>query len=189
MSEKQFGRRGALAGAGLVAAGAAAGLGVISRNADEAPGGPDAGLPRARPDALEAHRLTEATAEVREFFGGLAGATVGESWRLEALYSVREGGIPVIMSAANGSRFAVEIFRASESGDGSPPATAGPLAIYVVDRGDGNQATDEAAGLGAMALGAALEARLADGAPIPQALGTLGERRQRHPAGIFHVPV
>lgn len=186
--EKQFGRR-ALVGIGVAAAGAAA-LGASqlgAQDTDRAPR-PSTSTPMGPPDALGAHGLGAPGADVLILFGALApGAAIGTHWTLDALYAVRAGGIPVVLRSRSGERFAVEVFLRDEA---APPlASAGSLALYLVNRGDGARASDEVAGLGVIALARALEARLAEGAPVPGALTTLPARRRAHPTGVFHVPV
>lgn len=187
--EKQFGRRGALVGIGVAAAGIAGGLASQDLSAQDRPAPqPSTSTPMGPPDAMGAHDLRAPTGEVLALFGALGpGAAIGSHWRLDALYAVRAGGIPVVLSTRNGERFGVEIFRAGEGP--SPLATAGGLALYLVNRGDGDRASDEAAGLGVIALGHALEARLAEGASVPGSLTTLDARRRSHPTGVFHIPV
>jgi len=187
--DKRLGRRGAVVGLGVAVAGVAAGFprdGSGQAREAEPPEAP--ADPTERPDPLQAHALREAGDAVRALFGELTdGADVGTHWRIESLYGLRGGAIPLVLATRSGHRFALEVFRASE--DPAPLATAGPLGVYVVNRGDGDVPTDEASGLGAIALARALEARLAAGAPVPDDLVTMTERRRRHPTGVFHVPV
>ena len=140
-----------------------------------------------RPENGAAHGLTPADDAVRALFGPLReGSAVGAA-RIEAIYAARAGAIPVVMSAG-GARFAVEVFRAAPD-EPAPLGRAGALSLYLVNRGDGGRATPEAFGLGVQALAAALEPRVASGAPIPSALVTIAERRRAHPAGVFPVPL
>ncbi|MCA9606957.1 MAG: hypothetical protein KC619_15225 [Myxococcales bacterium] len=187
--EKQFGRRGALVGIGVAAAGIAGALSTEDLAAQDRPAPqPSTSTPMGPPDGLSAHGLSAPTDDVVALFGALGpGAAIGSHWRLDALYAVRAGGIPVILETRGGQRFGVEIFRA---GDGPAPlATAGDLALFLVNRGDGAQVSDEAAGLGVIALAHALEARLTEGAALPGSLTTLDARRRSHPTGVFHIPV
>lgn len=182
-------------GLGAAATTAAAGLSTLGGGTARAEtslpddGRPDPHEPQARPDPRRAHGLTEPGAEVRRLFAGLeAGAALEDHWRVERVYGVRAGAIPVVLSAVRGGRFAVEIFRHDEAGS-DPIGIARPLALHLVNRGDGAASTDELAGLGVQALARALERRLAHGAAAPSTLLTHAERRARHPAGVFHVPV
>ena len=153
----------------------------------QAPGATSQPDPAVQPSRLAAHQLATAGRDVRAFFGELNEGTQLGHWRLEALYDVRAGGIPLVLSTQSGQRFAVEVFRLGEGP--APLATAGPVALYLINRGDGASASDEAAGLGVIALGRALEARVAAGAQVPSSLTTLAARRRAHPTGVFHVPV
>ena len=186
--DKQFGRRGALLGIGLAATGAAVAVRSIDAAADEgtAPPRRDEG-PTARPDAMAAHELRAPRPSVQALFGALTpGSALSSHWRIEAVYDVRAGAIPVVLATLSGHRFAVEIFLGGPDAPGI--ATAGPLALYLVNRGDGSSSSDESAGLGVMALGNALAARLAEGAVVPDGLVTLAQRRRQHPVGVFHIP-
>jgi hypothetical protein len=187
-SDDRVSRRGALVGIGLAAAGAAS---VVPRLAEGAvgkrPASREPELPRERPSPAEAHDLRPADDAVRALFGPLREGALVEGARIEVIHAVRAGAIPVVLSTAEGNRFAVEVFRLDLASPALAPA--GPLAVYLVNRGDGRRSTPEPVGLGARALARALERRVAGGAPVPDALTTQRERSARHPAGIFHVPV
>lgn len=190
MGRRRMGRRGALVGIGLAATGAAA---VIPRLAEGSTRTgaerehDDEALPQVRPSAAHAHDLREADEATRALFGPLREGSVLEGVRIESLHAARAGAIPVVLATLDGERFAVEIFRLDA--DRTPLAAAGPLALHLVNRGDGRRSTPEAVGLGVRALARALERRVSEGAPIPSALSTHAERIARHPGGIFHVPV
>ncbi len=242
---ERVGRRDALLGIGTVTVGAAVGIPAVVRAASPASAvEAEAGASAPPPGSPAFGGLSAAGAEddVRALFGPLReGEPISTHWRLDAVYSVRAGAIPVSMStlralgevtrrsaadpsplaallrpqilevssvgapcergasaperdrvisprALTGERFAVEIFR--RGADGPPPvATAGSLALYLVNRGDGGSPTPELAGLGVMALARALEARLAAGAPIPPGLVTHRRRSTWEPEGFFDVPL
>lgn len=176
-------------GAGLIAASAAAvpALGLPARGA--------AARSEARAPELEnlrsreAHGLVPADPEVLALFGPLREGTRLEGrFRIEAIHGLRAGAVPVVMSNSDGQRYAVEIFRADADGP-RPLAEAGALALLLSNRGDGRAATPETIALGVQALARALDARCAEGAPLPSGLATHRERRSAHPTGVFHVPV
>lgn len=176
-------------GIGVAAAGIAGALSTEDLAAqDRRDDQPSTSTPMGPPDSLSAHGLRAPTPDVVALFGAHGpGAEIGSHWRVDAIYAVRAGGIPVVLETRGGHRFGVEIFRAGEGPE--PLATAGGLAFFLVNRGDGTQASDEAAGLGVIALAHALEARVADGAALPGSLTTLDARRRSHPTGVFHIPV
>lgn len=195
----RIGRRDALVGLGVTAAGTVAAAGLVTG----ATGGGERGM---QPAGLEptkgrapavAHapaptppgkRLEPASEEVRALFGPLGdGAQLSSHWRVESVHAVHAGAIPVVLSVANGARFAVEVFLDDPAG--RPVARARGLALHVVNRGAGSSPTDERFGLGAMALGRALDARLAEGAPVPGGLCTQPQRAALHPDGVFDVPI
>lgn len=190
-SEKRFGRRGALMGLGAVATTAAAGLPSLDGHAqprvvDEPR--PEPHEPLERPDVARAHGLSEPDESVRDLFSRLEPGTVLEGhWRVERVYGLRAGAIPVVLSGG-GRRFAVELFRYDPSGP-APVGQAEPIAVHLSNRGDGDDPSDELAGLGAQALARALGARIAVGARAPEGLSTHAQRRAQHPTGIFHVPL
>lgn len=189
--QERVGRRDALVGIGAAAVGAAVGLPAVQRAAaDVASEAPEASA------AVEAPRpafggLAAAAGDdpVRALFGPLReGSPVSTHWRIESVYAVRSGAIPIVMSTIYGGRFAVEIFRHG-AGDARPIATAGSLALFLVNQGDGSSPTSELHGLGVMALGRELEARLAQGATLPPGLVTYSRRTSWDPAGDFGVPL
>lgn len=181
----RFGRREALAGIGGLAIGGLVGVPalVVGQRATAPEGSPQVA---SRPPWSG---LAPPGDDVRALFGPLReSSAISTHWRLEALHAPRAGAIPVVMSTLNGTRFAVEIFRYDPDGP-RPIARAGDLALYLVNRGDGSSRTVEVFGLGVMALGRALEERLAAGAPIPNGLWTYLQRTARAPRGMFDVPL
>ncbi|GAB5549710.1 MAG: hypothetical protein RLO52_21570 [Sandaracinaceae bacterium] len=187
---ERLGRRDALLGIAatistVAVAGASVGVGLGSARADDRAEAEASSPPPAQPDPL--HGLRQPDEAVRALFGDLRGRVIEGHWRVEAVHAVRAGAIPVVLSIRTGARFAAEVFRWDAS-DPEPIGRAEGLALYLVNGGDGQTATDEMAGLGVRALGRALDARLAEGASIPQGLSTLGERSREHPGGAFHVP-
>ena len=193
-SDKRLGRRSVMAGIGIAASAAATGAAAGAANGlfDSAMNGVDAAVDAraaaapSAPDLLQAHHLSAPDAEARATLAGLEpGQVIEGHWRVESVFAVRAGAVPVVLSTTRGERFAVEIFRADPSA-AAPLAETATLALYLVNRGDGATVTDEAAGLGVRALGRALAARQA---VAPAGLTSLTERQRRHPGGIFHVPV
>jgi len=151
--------------------------------------GKESGAPttNAAPAKTATSDVNPAGPEVLALFGSLRpGSTVGR-WTVAALHDVHLGGIPVVLSTADGERFQVDVVRR----DCSPGAPAGvgntaSLSVFVLNDGDGSKATHEEHGLGAMALAEALNRREAEGAAIPQLL-TLAERQSRFPRGVYSV--
>jgi hypothetical protein len=177
-----------MAGFGLAATGAAAGAAGALLDGPVIPPSftPAATTRAADPDPLQVHELTVADADARAALAGLEPGQVLEGhWRVESIFAIRAGAVPVILSTTRGERFAVEIFRADPSAP-EPLAQTEALALYLVNRGDGAAVTDEAAGLGVRALGRVLAARRA---AAPSGLTSLVERQRRFPSGVFHVPV
>lgn len=182
MKQHRFGRREALFGMGAAAVGAAVGVPRLLEVTAADPIGPIASEP-ATP------HVAPATDEVRALFGSLReGSAISTHWRLESVHAVRAGAIPVVMSTIYGGRFAVEIFREEAEGP-NPIARARGLALHLHNNGDGSSRTAELNGLGVMALGRALEARRAEGAPLPAGLDTYRARTAREPHGVFDIAV
>ena len=107
-----------------------------------------------------------------------AGVPVGPC-TVSRVLPVENGALPVELVDAWGHAFVVEVHRWDEA---APPAIAraGSLAVYLRNGGTGTTRTNEAHGLGAMALAALLEAREKAGKPVPR-LASITERWQHDP--------
>ena len=161
-------RRGFLTAAGVGAGIVAAGM-VGSRIAKGAPQAPLAqpGPPDAAVAALFGDRV--------------AGGRIGDC-RIERVYGLHQGAIPVVMTCSAGTRFQVDILRR----DGSGPSGVGntdSLSVYIANHGDGHAPTVESQGLAAMALAAVLAERDA----LPPGLLSLSQRRARFDGTQFAV--
>ena len=93
--------------------------------------------------------------------------------KLTRLLPVERDALPFELQDPSGQLFVVEAHLRDESRPGI--ARAGSLDVFLVNGGDGSTPTDEARGLGAMAL-----ARERAGLPVP-AVATIVERWNRHP--------
>lgn len=127
-----------------------------------------------------------ASPEVLALFGGLnAGSKVGQ-WTIVAIHSVHLGAIPVILAAADGTKFQVDVFRRDTSAKAAKGvAETAKLAFFVSNKGSGSTRTDETQGLGAMALAAAIQ----KSGSAPANLLTLRERHLQFPGGGYALPV
>ncbi len=115
-----------------------------------------------------------------------AGAMVGR-FRIVRSHPLHLGAAPVVLEAASGDRFQVDVLR-RDLAPGHPDGIGNTrtLSVYLANRGDGQTATAEEQGLGAMALADALaesEASPAEG------LLTLTQRHERYPGGAYSVPL
>jgi hypothetical protein len=177
---------------GAVAVGAAVGLPEVVRAVPAAAVADEAftrEIPAAPRPAFGGLAAAADDDPVRALFGPLReGSPVSTHWKIESVYALRAGAIPVVMSTTDGGRYALEIFRHSPDGP-RPIAVAGSLALFLVNEGDGSMPTSELHGLGVLALGRELEARLAAGAPIPPGLVTHRRREAWEPGGDFGVPL
>ena len=97
---------------------------------------------------------------------------------LTRLLPVERDALPFELQDPSGHLFVVEAHRRDESRPGV--ARAGSLDLFLVNGGDGSMPTDEARGLGAMALASVLAVRERAGLPVPQ-VATIVERWNRHP--------
>jgi hypothetical protein len=122
---------------------------------------------------------------VLALFGELRPGTKVDRWTIVEIADVRAGCIPVLMAAADGTRFQVDIADRDPAGP-KPVAETNTLALYLVNGGGGTTSTVEEHGLGVMALAAALKQREQAGAVPPQ-LVKLRERKQRFPDTPFRV--
>jgi hypothetical protein len=108
-------------------------------------------------------------------------------WTVVEVHPVRFGAVPVILADGDGEQFQIDVLRR----DGHPDAPVGvgqtdTLSVYLSNRGDGDTATREEHGLGALALAAALDRREAQ---IPDGLLTFAERAAMHPRAAYSVPL
>ena len=124
-------------------------------------------------------------AAVRALFGDLRAGSKIDRWTLIEIADVHAGCIPVLMAAADGTRFQIDIAERDPQGP-KPVAETKSLALYLVNGGGGTTSTVEEHGLGVMALAAALKQREQAGAVAPQ-LVKLRERKQRFPDTPFQV--
>ncbi len=150
--------------AGLAVAGVAVGAGVLSERSANAgaPTPPDLG-------AIE------------------PGATLpGMNAQVVTVYPVTLGALPVVLETG-GRRYQVDVLARDPSGPQGVGNTE-HFSVYVSNRGDGDAPTDEAQGLGAMALARALEGHVKAGGTMPDLL-TLRGRETTHPSGTFGVPL
>jgi len=125
------------------------------------------------------------SSSVKALFGDLRPGTKIDRWTLVEIADVRAGCIPVLMAAADGTRFQVDIAQRDPEGP-KPVAETSTLALYLVNGGGGTTSTVEEHGLGVMALAAALKQREQAGAVAPQ-LVKLRERKLRYPDTPFRV--
>jgi hypothetical protein len=168
-------RRKVLQGLGIATGVALAGS--SSRKAEARP----MGAPSPTPSAP----VAPLSAEVQAFFGPLQPGSSVDRWQIVAIRGVQMGAIAVVMATAAGARFQLDVLRrdraaGAPAGVGNSPS----LSVFVSNRAQGNTATDEEQGLGAMALADALAQRESEGATVP-ALLTLGERTARFPRAVF----
>jgi len=130
-------------------------------------------------------REHRAGASVKALFGDLGPGSKVDRWTIVEIADVHAGCIPVLMAAADGTRFQIDIADRDPEGP-KPVAETANLALYVVNGGGGTTSTVEEHGLGAMALAAALRQREQQGAVAPQ-LVKLRDRRKRFPDVPFQV--
>jgi hypothetical protein len=107
-----------------------------------------------------------------------AGIRVGPC-TISRVLPVENGALPVELVDPSGRPFLAEVHRWDAN---APPgiARAGSLAVYLRNGGTGTTRTNEAHGLGAMALASLLEAREMAGKPMPR-LASIVERWQNDP--------
>ncbi len=188
-TNEQLARRDALKA--LAAVGAVGAAGAVASGAVATSQGNPSGQGRARaaehanpPEQPWASRPP--SGEVAAFFGPLTAGTQVARWRIEAIHDVQFGAIPVVLSTASGERFQVDVLRRDALGtNGVGHATS--VTVALANGGSGDQSSHEEHGLGAMALGDALEAREQSGARVPSGILTLAQRVERFPRGLFSV--
>lgn len=106
-------------------------------------------------------------------------------WRVEQVLPVVAGAIPVLLRTPEGGKFQVDVLRA-EAGGPRAVAQAGPLALFIANRGDGKTPSAEAEARGARLLAARLEQVAGDaGWPEVHGLMTLSERLAAHRQAVL----
>ncbi|MEI8256484.1 MAG: hypothetical protein WCJ30_12490 [Deltaproteobacteria bacterium] len=138
-----------------------------------------------QPEAQATAQLDETTRAL--FAPILADGRVG-GCTLVAVHAVKMGAIPVVLAAAGGTQFQVDVLRRDAQVDANGVRVAGSLTAVLHNRGAGGDPTHEEQGLGVMALLEVLSAREAAGAAVP-ALLTLRERNVRFPRGVLSAIV
>lgn len=144
-------------------------------------------MPAPRGPVMRELALPTASVAVQALFGPVRpGSKVG-GCTVVAIHDLHMGAVPVVLETAAGDRFQVDVLRRDATA-GSPAgiATTAAFALYLSNSGRGSLRTREAAGLGAMALAAALDRQQTT---APRALLTLRQRQNRFPRGGFAVPV
>jgi len=124
--------------------------------------------------------------QVRDLFGDLGAGGALDKWKIEQVHGVYFGAIPVVMSTAGGTKFQVDVLRRDAAGPDGVGNTDS-LSLFVANKGNGADKTDEDQGLGAIALAQALAAREQSGAAIPGELVTLKQRHEKFPDGGYSV--
>lgn len=102
-------------------------------------------------------------------------------WQVTAAPGLYFGAIPVIMRAADGHEFQLDIMRRDDDDPRRPVGVSGELAIYVVNGGTGRARTVENEGRGALALALYLDQVGRQSPPLM----TLSERREIFRDGVF----
>lgn len=132
-------------------------------------------------------RSPASTAGASQFPSLRPGTSLGPG-TIVRIHPLHLGAVPVVLATAEGHRYQVDVL--ARDRQGSPGvANTERLSLFVVNsralaERDGQRPTDEAQGLGVMALAEAL----VEASPPPGLL-TLGERHRHHPDGIFAVPL
>lgn len=145
---------------GLAVAGAAVAAGALTRSEEP------------QPERLQVASLEPGTT--------LPGTEV----RVVSVHPVTFGALPVVLETHSGSRYQVDVLARDPHGPDGVGNTE-RYSVYVSNQGDGGAATDEAQGLGAMALARILDER----APSLPPLLTMRDRESQHAGESFGVPL
>lgn len=158
-------RREVLKVVGAGVAGAAVVAASVPRQVTSSPGASPVSdaTPSAPPDATPA------------YLSDLTGQALGP-YRVESVGALERGGIPIVLSTASGTRFRVDVLRVDPADGITGIGVASAVSVYLRNGGNGNTATNEEQGLGAMALAAELQRRARAGERPPSELLTRGER-------------
>jgi len=129
------------------------------------------------PGAERATALQTVPSAARVYLDDLVGAELGVpgagTYAIVSVGALERGGVPIVMAAPSGATFRLDVLRADPSEPHTGIGVRGQVAVYLRNGGDGATPTDEARGLGAMALASILAEH--EDAP-PAGLLTLGER-------------
>jgi hypothetical protein len=140
----------------------------------------------AAPERALAQTLTAAVPGAAPPLGLEPSQHIGR-WTIVEVHPVRFGAVPVILEDGDGERFQVDVLRRGPNPDAAEGVgRTDMLSVFLSNRGDGETATREEHGLGALALAAALDRR---GAEMPDGLLTFEERATRHPRAAYSVPL
>ncbi len=142
-----------------------------------------AGVTRAKAQQDRAE-VAALSGHLEALFGPLAHGGALETWHVVSVEGLRFGTIAVVMRAADGTHFQVDVLRRDDTGIAALAATD-ELELFLANRGDGSSETHEDHGLGLMALGRFLGTRGAH-ASVPGLLSH-GERAALHPMGNYSV--
>lgn len=119
----------------------------------------------------------ESNGPARQYLDDLTGAELGVpgegTYAIVSVGALERGGVPIVMAAPSGATFRLDVLRADPSEPHTGIGIRSQVAVYLRNGGDGATPTDEARGLGAMALASILAEH--EDAP-PAGLLTLGER-------------
>lgn len=130
-------------------------------------------------------RWRRVPAGISEFAGLVPGQHVGR-WTIVAVHAVHLGAVPIVVANADGSRFQIDVMARDPDGPGGVARTD-RFDLFIANHGDGQTATQEEQGLGAMALAEVLRAHEAR-AEVPTLL-TMHQRAAQHPQGAYGVPL
>lgn len=108
-------------------------------------------------------------------------------WTVVAIHDVNMGAVPVILADKNGAKFQVDILR-RDTKKGAPHSVADAhgLSLFLANNGNGKKTSDEAKGLGVVALATVLSRRAHK---APAGLLTWRERVSLFPKGEYKAPV
>lgn len=102
-----------------------------------------------------------------------------------AVHPPQFGAVPIVLATDAGTRFQVDVLARDDAGPAGVAQTE-QLALFVANHGDGSTATDEAQGLGVMALAQRLATLGVAGMPR---LATMRERERDHRGAALGVPL
>lgn len=172
--QEKLGRRTFLA-SGAAAVGAVAATPGVAQAKAATPSSAEE-MPRStkmvgRGEARYGYEAPDQDAEA--LLGLMAGMSLGP-FTIERV-AMREGAAR-IEAKGNGTKFRVDVLRRSRSP--RPMANAGEFSLYLCNHGDGRDRTEEAAGVGVLALAKFLD-QVKPAAP--EGMMTYGDRRLMHP--------
>jgi hypothetical protein len=126
----------------------------------------------------------DSLAAVHAYLGPVREGLEFGGYRIVSVGAIERGGIPMTLATPTGTQFRLDVLRFDPTEGTRGIGVTGRATVFLCNGGCGETASDEASGLGAMALSAMLVERDAQGAVLPTEVRTMGERMALEPSFV-----